>query len=138
VIGASFRVFEKAGLSGLFLYGALIASICGILGHPAMAEPLALEVAKAAVSVEPRTNQALITFTLKEASRRSFADFTAANVGRTIEIRIDGRVMMKPVIREPITGGIGQVAGSFSAGEAKAIADRLTSGAARLEVEAVP
>jgi preprotein translocase subunit SecD len=137
VIASSFDRLKKAGLSGLFLYCALFIGL-DALCRQATAAPLALEVARAEVSHDARANQPLITFTLKDASRRAFAEFTAANIGRAVEIRVDGRVMMKPVIREPIVGGIGQVAGGFNAAEARTLADRLTSGAAKLEVEAVP
>ncbi len=44
-----------------------------------------------------------------------FAEFTANNVGRTVEVRIDGKVVMRPIIREPIKGGSVQVSGGFTA-----------------------
>jgi preprotein translocase subunit SecD len=44
---------------------------------------------------------------------------------------------MKPVIREPILGGSGQVVGRFTVDEARQIAQRLQAGTSRLEVEIV-
>jgi preprotein translocase subunit SecD len=113
--------------------GFLVASIIATA-----AEPLVLEVARAQVSFDARTSEPTIAFTMTESSMRKFADFTARNVGRTTELRVDGRVVMKPVIREPILGGAGQIAGGFKFNEAKDIADRLTAGTAKLEVEVVP
>jgi preprotein translocase subunit SecD len=43
--------------------------------------------------------------------------------------------MLKPVIREPITGGTGQISSNLTAADAKALAERLASGKARLEIE---
>jgi len=48
-----------------------------------------------------------------------------------------GRMVSAPVIREPILGGSGQVSGHFSAQEARDIALRLSSGAAKMEIEIV-
>jgi preprotein translocase subunit SecD len=101
------------------------------------AEPLKLEVAHAILAFDQRTGEPVVSFTLTESSRRLFADFTAQNVGRKGAILVDGRVVTKPVIREPILGGAGQISGGFSVDEAKDIADRLSSGAAKMEVEAV-
>ena len=44
---------------------------------------------------------------------------------------------LAPVIREPILGGSGQIAAGFKLDEAKELADRLSSGRARMEIEAV-
>jgi preprotein translocase subunit SecD len=112
--------------------GLLVASIA-----VAAAEPLALEVAQAQVGFDQRTNEPVISFRLTEASGRQFAALTSANVGKKAEIRVDGRALMAPVIREPILGGSGQIAAGFKVEEAKELADRLSSRRARMEVEAV-
>ncbi|MGB9364377.1 MAG: hypothetical protein WCE79_00040, partial [Xanthobacteraceae bacterium] len=66
------------------------------------------------------------------------SDFALArSIGKPVEIRIDGRVMSKPVIREPITGGTGQIIGSFTVDEGRMLAERLSSGAGKLELEVV-
>jgi preprotein translocase subunit SecD len=44
---------------------------------------------------------------------------------------------MRPVVREPILGGSGQISGMTSVEEARDIAARLSSGAAKLELEAL-
>ena len=100
------------------------------------AEPLVLEVVGAQASFDQRTHEPVVTYELTETSARRFADFTAQNIGRKTELRVDGRVVMDPVIREPILGGAGQLSGSLSVDQSREIADRLSSGA-RVEVEVV-
>jgi preprotein translocase subunit SecD len=107
------------------------------LAGPAVAEPLTLEVTEASVAYDTRTGAPMVAFRLSEASRRAFADFSTHHVGDKIDMRIDGKTVMTPVIREPITGGIGQITAS-SADEARKVADRLVAKAARFDVEAMP
>jgi preprotein translocase subunit SecD len=127
---------NKVGLAGLFLLcAALVVTVCWI--GAANAQPLLLEVQRATAEFDQRTNEPIIRFTLKEASRKAFADFTTRNVGRKAELRVDGRVLMRPVIREPILGGSGQISGGLTVEDATTIAGRLSSGAAKIEVEAV-
>jgi preprotein translocase subunit SecD len=117
------------------LSGAVLAilSLCIV---PAWADPLALRVTRAEVAYDQRTGEPVVTMVFDEASRRLFADFTARNVGKAMELRVDGRAVMKPVIREPITGGVGQIAGGLTVQQAREMAERLASGTAKLEVEA--
>jgi hypothetical protein len=89
-----------------------------LLSAPAFAEPLTLEVTEA------------------EASRKDFADFSAQHVGDKIDLRIDGNSVMKTVIREPITGGVGQILAASQDG-ARQLTERLKS-KAPLVVEAIP
>ena len=42
-------------------------------------------------------------------SGRAFADITTRHVGKPFAIVLDGKVISAPVIREPITGGRGQI-----------------------------
>jgi SecD/SecF fusion protein len=51
-------------------------------------------------------------------------------------LRVDGKVYSRPVIREPILGGSGQISGHLSVPEAQALAARLAGGA-KLEIEAM-
>jgi preprotein translocase subunit SecD len=123
------RSCRSAGASLLF---SLVFSI-----GPALAEPLALEVTEASVAYDARNNFPVVTFRMTEASREAFADFSTRHVGEKIDIRIDGKSVMQTVIREPITGGVGQIIAS-SSDEARQLANRLASKAARLEVEPLP
>ena len=64
-----------------------------------------------------------------EAGARRFAEITTQNVGRPFAIVLDGRILSAPVIREPITGGAGQISGRFSVAEAGVLSALLRAGA---------
>lgn len=128
--------FKKAGLSGLFFIAAWVT--CSFGAGVVAAEALMLEVSNARVAYDSRTNEPVVSFRLTPSSQRLFASFTQQNVGKRVALRVDGRVISSPVIREPITGGTGQLSGSLTAADAKDIAARLSSGAAKIEIEAVP
>ncbi len=99
--------------------------------------PLRLQIANATPILDERTREPVVTFRLTERSGRMFAEFTSNNIGRTVEIRVDGKVVMKPIIREPIKGGSVQVSGGFTLAEARELADRLNSGSAKVEADVV-
>lgn len=126
---------KKAGLSGLFRAYA-IAALLLALPAVAAADPLAIEVESAEVGVDFQTNDPIITFRMTEASRRLFAEFTVKNVGRKFDIRIDGKTVISPVIREPILQGTGQVSNeAWTAAYARDLANRLSTGKSRIEIE---
>jgi len=128
---------KKAGLSGLFC-NRLVAVICLLtITGAAVAAPLKVEVASVQAAYDQRTNEPVITFTMSESSRKAFAELTRANVGHKLAIRIDGKTVSEPVIREPILGGAGQISGRFTVQQARDIAARLSAGTAKLEVEIV-
>ncbi len=78
----------------------------------------------------------MVDIRLTDDSRRLFADFTQTNLGQMIDLRIDGKSVNKPVVREPITGGVVQI-NVDKPGEAERLAARLNNRTAILEVEAV-
>jgi preprotein translocase subunit SecD len=123
----------KFGLVGLCLWGA-IAVVSIWFNTIAAGEPVMIEVAQAEPAFDQRTNEPVISIKLTEASGRVIASLTQKYVGKPMAMRVDGREVMKPVIREPILGGALQVSGRFSVDEAKTIAQRLSSGG-KLEVE---
>jgi preprotein translocase subunit SecD len=127
--------FKKAGLSGLFRYGAfaILLATSGI----AAAEPLAIEVIDAQVAYDQRNSEPLVAFKMSAASGKAFGELSSNNVGRKLAIRVDGQVVSSPVIREPIFGGAGQISGHFTAQQARDMAAGLSSGAAKLEFEIV-
>jgi hypothetical protein len=146
---------KKAGLFGLFLWLAMaVACSPGMAQSPSLRDllekgepsppprksllpPLRLQIESAAPIIDERTKEPVITIRLTERSGRMFAELTKNNVGRKTEVRIDGKVVMSPIIREPILGGSVQVSGGFTLKDAQELADRLNSGAARVEVEVV-
>jgi len=70
-----------------------------------------------------------VNFVLDGRGTALFGDATTRNVGRQLAIILDGQVQSAPSIREPITGGRGQISGRFSVEEAQDLANVLRNGA---------
>jgi len=78
---------------------------------------------------DSRTGEWVVNFTFDGTGTRRFADITRANVGRPFAIVLDDKVISAPVIREPITGGQGQISGSFTVRTANDLSVLLRAGA---------
>jgi preprotein translocase subunit SecD len=78
---------------------------------------------------DARTGEPIVSFRFDSAGARRFAAATAENVGRPFAIVLDNEVISAPVIREPITGGSGQISGSFTMQQANDLAILLRAGA---------
>jgi protein-export membrane protein SecD len=76
-----------------------------------------------------QTGEWVVNFTFDSVGARRFADITRANVGHPFAIVLDDKVISAPVIREAITGGRGQISGSFTAATATDLAVLLRAGA---------
>ncbi|PDS41981.1 protein translocase subunit SecDF [Rhizobium anhuiense] len=83
----------------------------------------------ARVSFDPNTHEPIVSFRFDSAGANRFADITRQNVGNPFAIVLDDKVLSAPVIREPITGGSGQISGNFSADSATTLAAMLRAGA---------
>lgn len=86
-------------------------------------------LADAHAGFDPRSGEPVVNFRFDEAGARRFAEITTQNVGRPFAIVLDGRILSAPVIREPITGGAGQISGRFSVAEAGVLSALLRAGA---------
>jgi preprotein translocase subunit SecD len=76
-----------------------------------------------------QTGEWVVNFTFNTVGARRFADITRANVNHRFAIVLDGKAISAPVIREPITGGRGQISGSFTVASANDLAVLLRAGA---------
>ena len=83
----------------------------------------------ARAGTDSRTGEWVVNFTFDSVGTRRFRDVTVQNVGRPFAIVLDTEVLTAPVIREPITGGRGQISGSFSARTANDLSVLLRAGA---------
>jgi preprotein translocase subunit SecD len=108
------------------------------LAGVAAAEPITIEVVGAQLSYDQRTGEPIVGFRMSKASAIVFAQFTQQNVGRTVELRVDGKTVSAPIIREPILGGWGQLSANFTSQQARDLAARLSSGQSKLEIELAP
>lgn len=84
-----------------------------------------------------QSGESVVNFRFNGQGARRFADATKANTGKRFAIVLDGKVISAPRINEPITGGSGQISGSFTPETANDLAVLLRAGAlpAELKVE---
>ena len=76
-----------------------------------------------------QTGEWVVNFTFDSVGTRRFADVSTRNVGHPFAIVLDDKVISAPVIREPITGGRGQISGRFDARGATDLSVLLRAGA---------
>ena len=87
------------------------------------------DLENAQASTDPQTGAWDINFSLNSVGAREFADVTTANVGKPFAIVLDGKIIMAPNIREPITGGSGVITGNYTPQQATDLALLLRAGA---------
>ncbi|TAK50097.1 MAG: protein translocase subunit SecD [Xanthobacteraceae bacterium] len=78
---------------------------------------------------DQRGGEPIVSFRFNSTGARKFAQATTDNVGRPFAIVLDNEVISAPVIREPITGGSGQISGGFTVQQANDLAILLRAGA---------
>ena len=71
----------------------------------------------------------VINFRFNQRGALKFGNFTKDNIGKPFAIVLDEKVLSAPVIRDAITGGTGQISGSFTVEGANKLAVQLRSGA---------
>ncbi len=107
--------------------------LSGLDGTPYLLQKRIAIAGDALVDAQPLldqvTKQPAVSFRFNAAGTRQFARITAESVGQPMAIVVDGVVLAAPVIREPITGGSGQISGGFTAERASDLAIMLRSGA---------
>jgi preprotein translocase subunit SecD len=87
------------------------------------------DLTDARAATNQQTGQWVVTFTFNSVGARRFGDVTRANVNHRFAIVLDGKVISAPVVREPITGGRGEISGNFTASSATDLAVLLRAGA---------
>jgi preprotein translocase subunit SecD len=117
-----------------FISGTLVALLIGA-ADMATAAPLALTVADATLVNEPAVGGLAVNIKLSSDSAKAFEDFTAAHVGDTLDVMIDGKIVMSPKLIDPIRSGELQISGAFDRTEWTKIVARLKSGQSHLEVD---
>lgn len=69
---------------------------------------------------------AAILVTMDEKAAKRLAALTVANLGKALPFALDGKPLMEPVVREPISGGAVEISGHFTLPEAEALAMRIS------------
>ncbi len=78
-----------------------------------------------------------LTLRLNRAGAAKFARLTSANVGRRLAIVVDGRILIAPTIRGPITGGAVSIQGFDSPQETERLSDLLQTAPLPVRLELV-
>ena len=78
---------------------------------------------------DQRNGEPVINFRFNQKGAAQFARVTSDNIGKPFAIVLDGTVISAPVIRSAITGGQGQISGSFTLESATNLATQLRFGA---------
>lgn len=97
---------------------------------------------KNAQAAQDQDGKPCIAFELTDEGAKIFAEATAANIGKTISITLDGETISRATVNTVIAGGKGEITGNFTADEAKNLATLILSGAlplnlTQLEVSAI-
>jgi SecD/SecF fusion protein len=116
---------------------ALLGKIISVQGDTPseryqLEERVALEgkhISDARLAFNQETGEPVVTFKLDNEGARRFGDMTKHNIGRSLAIVLDDRVVTAPVIRSAIQGGSGEISGSFTSASANDLALLLRAGA---------
>ena len=88
-------------------------------------------------SLQYNQNEPVVSFSFNKEGSDLFANMTTENVGKRFAIVLDGALITAPVIREPITGGTGQISGSFTNESANNLAIILKSGSLPTQISII-
>src|ERR1700689_2135572 len=78
---------------------------------------------------DQRSGEPIVSFRFNSSGSRKFAQATSENVGQPFAMVLENEGFSPRVTREPITGGSGQISGSFSVQSANDLAILLRAGA---------
>lgn len=67
----------------------------------------------------------VVTIEFDPQGAQIWGEFTTGNVGKSVAILINGRVLSAPSIQAPIHGGVTQISGQFTMDEAEQLAKQL-------------
>jgi preprotein translocase subunit SecD len=81
-----------------------------------------------------QNGQPSVSFRFNPAGARIFGQFTSENVGALFATVLDDKVVTAPQIREPITGGSGQITGNFTVEGSTQLSILLRAGALPAEL----
>jgi preprotein translocase subunit SecD len=82
-------------------------------------------VKSAGVSTDPLSGSPIVQIVFNTEGTKKFSDITAQHVGKRIAILVDGKVLIAPIVRAPISGGRAHIAGNLTKEEAEKIAKRI-------------
>ena len=93
------------------------------------------QIANASSGLDPQRGEYIVDVEFESDAAKTWADFTAANVGTQTAFVLDSQVVSAPQIQEPIPGGQTQITGQFTADTARELANVLKYGSLPLSFE---
>jgi preprotein translocase subunit SecD len=115
----------------------LMAAASLFLVTVATAEPVTLEVRSAKAGQDKRSGEPMLSIAVTTASKQALRDLSSNNIGRKLELRVDGKTILTSIFREPILGGVMEVSGDMGADRTQALAAELSKSGIRVEIEAL-
>ena len=82
----------------------------------------------ASATVDPQSGKYVVAFELDRKGAKKFGKITTENKFKRLAIILDNKVISAPQIREPITGGQGNITGNFTPESANDLAVLLRAG----------
>ena len=93
------------------------------------------EIQSAGSGLDPQRGEYVVDLQFKSDATKTWADFTAANVGTQTAFVLDSKVVSAPEVLEPIPGGRTQITGKFTESDARELANVLKYGSLPLSFE---
>lgn len=93
------------------------------------------EIANASSGLNQQAGEYVVDLEFKSEGAKTWADFTAANVGTQTAFVLDSKVVSAPVINEAIPGGRTQITGQFTQDSARELANVLKYGSLPLSFD---
>ncbi|MGE2728031.1 protein translocase subunit SecD [Mycolicibacterium vaccae] len=93
------------------------------------------QIANASSGLDQQRGEYVVDVEFKSDASKTWADFTAANVGTQTAFVLDSQVVSAPQIQEAIPGGRTQITGSFNQDTARELANVLKYGSLPLSFE---
>ena len=114
------------------LFSSLIFTLT--FGSACFAETVILDVLSVAPSHDSRSGRPIVQLVLGQKSRQALTAFSSAEIGNKAELRVDGRVVAAPVIREPLSTSIEISEVGWTEEVVAAIANELARPNAKIEL----
>ena len=124
------RHARQASLSAVI--GLLLTTAC-------VAEPLPLEISAVRADYDQRTGSPTLRILLAGTSKQAIYYLSLNNLGRKVDLRIDGKPVLTSIFREPLSAGSVQISGNdLTAERIHEIVDELSRPGIRVEIDTPP
>jgi len=107
------------------LYELVALRVTNRDGSPALSGNV---ITDATDDFQQTTGYAKVNMTMNAEGAKTWARLTKENIGKSIAVVLDGYVYSYPRVQSEITGGSSEITGTFTAAEAKDLANVLKSG----------